>query len=109
MVWQFIAWSISIGMHFFEYHKALGHIWYVHAFFWWYSVVFYAFQEFAHLNSNLQFKSLLVIEIIVACQAFLSLTLAVLAIIYPKDERLDSRYYISIYQSLSAEDLEKTT
>ena len=31
------CWSISGYMMFFEYKRALGHIWYVHGVFWWYS------------------------------------------------------------------------
>jgi hypothetical protein len=67
MVWQFTAWSISIGMHFFEYHKALAHIWYVHPLFWWYSVIFYAFEEFAHLESKVDPDYRQLIEILVLC------------------------------------------
>ena len=38
---QIVAWILSSSMMLFEYKRALGHVWYVHPLFWWFSVVAY--------------------------------------------------------------------
>ena len=38
---EIFAWLLSSMMMLFEYRRALGHVWYVHPLFWWFSVVAY--------------------------------------------------------------------
>ena len=45
---QLLVWSASVSLHYFEYYRALGHVWYVHPLFWWYSTFYYSCCLFLH-------------------------------------------------------------
>jgi hypothetical protein len=49
LVGQLFVWCASLSLEFFEYVRALGHIWYLHPLLWWYSLFFYSFMLTAHI------------------------------------------------------------
>ena len=91
------CWVISSVMMFFEYRRALGHVWYVHGLFWWLSAficfadltLFYTIeQDVTHEAADTN------ITIVLLIGGSLAILLGVLKIIYPDDLPVMRRTYI---------------
>ena len=93
---QVAMWTLSILMMTFEYRRALGHVWYVHPLFWWFSISVYAADvTLWNTESHGQgAKSSLFLALSFVIATFLSLFLSVLSIVYPDDVPFERRGYI---------------
>ena len=94
---EIIAWALSSMMMLFEYRRALGHVWYVHPFFWWFSVVVYEADivlwrtDTRHTASDSD-SNLVIAFIVVGC---FSMFLGLLSIVFPNDVPKERRDYMA--------------
>ena len=88
-------WVLSSLMMLFEYRRALGHVWYVHPLFWWYSIVVYEADVVLWRTEIHDSKSdpNLVAAFLVA--SAIALLLGLLSIIYPNDVPYERRNYMA--------------
>ena len=93
---QIGMWVLSSIMMLFEYRRALGHVWYVHPLYWWFSLIAYA-ADVTLWNTDKEHKKSesdtnLVAAFIFACA--ISLYLGVMAIVFPNDVPYERRNYM---------------
>lgn len=85
-----------MSIHWFEYYRALGHIWYLHPLFWWYSSFYYGVSLWVELKSGVPGPALKFLAICLMLQVVLCVILGVLACVQPKDAHFERRDYINI-------------
>ena len=83
-------------MEFFEYVRALGHIWYMHPLLWWYSTFFYSFMLTVHLIEDSTYVAHGAIYYLIGSQAVVCLMLGILSCIYRTDQHYERRGYIAV-------------
>ena len=93
---QIFCWLLSMSLHWFEYYRALGHIWYLHPLFWWYSAFYYGASLWIELKSGVEGPTLKFLAICLMLQVVLCVILGVLVCLQPKDAHFERRNYINV-------------
>ena len=94
---QIFMWSLSSFMMLFEYKRALGHVWYVHPLFWWFSIIVYEADVVLWRTQHDPEKDGSDWHLVVAfiCASVFSLFLGLLSILFPNDVPYERRDYIT--------------
>ena len=94
---QIAMWSLSSIMMLFEYKRALGHVWYVHPLFWWFSIVVYEADVVLWRTEagNTKEKSDWHLVLAFVSASIFSLFLGLLSILFPNDVPYERRDYIT--------------
>ena len=88
-------WSLSSFMMLFEYKRALGHVWYVHPLFWWFSIIVYEADVVLWRTQHDVAKSDWHLVVAFICASIFSLFLGLLSILFPNDVPFERRDYIA--------------
>ena len=78
----------------FEYKRALGHVWYVHPLFWWFSIIVYESDVVLWRTENKPSNSDWHIVLAFVSASIFSLFLGLLSILFPNDVPYERRDYI---------------